>query len=552
MTKTRRIHKWWLLASLCVASVVVLPVGAVLASIGADTGGVWAHLAETRLPTYLTNTLLLAVGVCVLAAALGIPAAWLVAMYDFPGRKSLSWALLLPLAVPAYLSAYALTDLLQFSGPVQSMLRDATGWSAGQYWFPEIRSLPGAVVILGFSLYPYVFFAARAAFREQSQGLIEASRTLGSGPLKTALRVGLPLARPALIGSLALVMMETVADFGAVEHCAVDTLATGIYRTWLGLGSLDAAAQLSSVALTVVLVLLVAELVTRRNARFHRSTTRHAPPRRVRLSGFRASAAILFCIFPLTVGLLFPVGRFVYLAVLGGDTRAGELFFPLIRNSLLLGAVASGIAVALALCVTYAARLQQGRFAAGLREVCRAGYALPGPVIAIGLLTALGWIDHRLNEAQSALLPDAPRLGLLLSGSVIAVIIGYQTRFLAIAVTTLQGAFERAPAGMDDAARTLGAGSWRTLLTVHLPMMRLSVLTAAVLVFVDVIKELPATLMLRPFNFDTLAVRVYQLASDERLSEASTGALAIIVLGLVPVLLLHKVLDPDSSDRRAD
>lgn len=539
------------MASLFVACVVAVPVAGVLASIGAETGGVWAHLASTRLPDYLANTLLLAAGVCAIAAVLGIPAAWLVAMYEFPGRRTLSWALLLPLAVPAYLAAYALTDLLQFSGPVQSSLRELTGWTAGDYWFPEIRSLPGAIVILGFSLYPYVFFGARAAFGEQSQGLLDASRTLGCGPVRTAMRVGLPLARPALIGSLALVMMECVADFGAVEHCAVDTLATGIYRTWLGLGSLDAAAQLSSVALTVVFVLLVAELLTRRKARFNRSTAKHIAPRRVRLSGTRGVLATVFCVFPLTVGLLLPVGRFVYLAILAGDARAGELFLPLIRNTLLLGLIAAAISIVLAICVTYASRLHRGRCGTVLREVCRSGYALPGPVIAIGLLGVLGWVDHRLNDAQSALLPGAPPLGLVLSGSIVAVLIGYQTRFLAIGVTTLQGAFERAPTKMDDASRTLGAGSLRTLLSVHLPMMKLSILTAGMLVFVDVIKELPATLMLRPFNFDTLAVRVYQLASDERLPEASTGALAIIVLGLLPVVLLHRVLDPEPSDRRA-
>jgi iron(III) transport system permease protein len=550
MRSTRRAHNWWLLLSVCIACVVAVPVLAVLSSIGADTGGVWRHLATTRLPDYLSNTLLLTAGVCTLTAILGIPAAWLIAMYDFPGRRVLSWGLLLPLAVPAYLSAYALTDLLQFSGPVQSVLRDATGLGAGEYWFPEVRSLPGAIVILGFSLYPYVYFAARAAFREQSQGLLDAARTLGCGPLRTALRIGLPLARPALVGSLALVMMETVADFGAVEHCAVDTLATGIYRTWLGLESLDAAAQLSSVTLTIVVVLLATEMFTRRKARYHRSAARHVAPKRVRLSRVPGLLAAAACVFPLTIGLLLPVGRFAYLATIAGDARATELFGTLMRNTLLLGVIAALSAVALALCVTYTARLKKGRFAAGVREVCRAGYALPGPVIAIGLLSALGWLDHRLNEFQGWVAPDAAQLGLVLSGSIVAVLIGYQTRFLAVAVTTMQGAFERSPARIDDAARSLGAGPWRTLLTVHLPMMRLSLLTAGILVFVDVIKELPATLMLRPFNFDTLAVRVYQLASDERLPEASTGALAIIALGLVPVYLLHKLLDPESARRR--
>lgn len=532
----------WLVVSAVISLFVVVPVLVVLGSVFADSGDTWSHLVETRLKDYVTNTIVLTIGVCVVATFVGVACAWLVAFYNFPGRRILSWGLLLPLAVPAYLSAYALTDLLQFSGPVQTWLRSA-GVLDADSWFPSIRSLPGAMMILSFSLYPYVFFAARTAFMEQSQTLIEASRTLGHGPIGTLMRASLPLARPSIVAAMLLVMMETIADFGAVEYCAVDTFATGIYRTWLGLNSIEAAGQLSSLVVLLLFVLITAGLLNRRHARFHVGTARAVARRRTRLSGAKGLCAGLACVVPILIGFAFPTSRLLILALAEGDARASELLGRLALNTFLLAAVAAFVAVMLTICVAYAARLHRRFLGPALTEVCRAGYALPGPVIAIGVLTALTWLDHRINWAYELLAPERELPGLILSGSVIAVLVGYQTRFLAVSLALIQGSFERVHRNLDDAARTLGAGPRTVLLRIHIPAMRASIFAAALLVFVDVTKELPATLMLRPFNFDTLAVRVYQLASDERLGEASTGALAIIVVGLIPIVVINGLIE---------
>ena len=541
----------WLTGSVLTSLLVLIPVAVVLSSIFQDSGGAWSHLVETRLSDYALNTLLLTISVCAVTACIGIPTAWLVTMHEFPGRKVLSWALLLPLAVPAYLSAYAMTDFLQVSGPVQSWLRATADLDVGDYWFPDLRSLPGAAAILGFSLYPYVYFAARTAFIEQSQSLLEASRTLGRSPLRTFITVALPLARPALAAATILVMLETVADFGAVEHCAVDTFATGVYRTWLGLDSLEAASQLSSLMLALLIGLIVAGVLLRRNSRVHRTTARCTSLRRTRITGGGAIIATTVCVIPLLVGFALPFARFVYLSLSSGDARAGELLVTLAGNTFFLAAVSGVLSVVIAVLVTYTARLRRDTVGSSLVEVCRAGYAIPGPVIAISVLAALGWIDHRINSASATLFSDLEPPGLLLTGTVVAMLIGYQTRFLAVAIAPIYTGFARANVHLDDAARTLGSRPFATLLRVHIPSMHASLLAAGLLVFVDVAKELPATLMLRPFNFDTLAVRVYQLASDERLAEASTSAIGIIAVGIIPIFILHRFIERQHSTLKA-
>jgi len=532
----------WLVGSVLTSCVVLIPLAVVLSSVFQDTGGAWAHLAETRLGDYISNTLVLVICVCSLTALLGIPTAWLVTMCEFPGRRIFTWALLLPLAVPAYLAAYAMTDLLQFSGPVQTWLRESWNLHRGQYWFPQVRSMPGAIVILSFAFYPYVYFAARSAFLEQSQALLEASRTLGRGPVRTFLTTALPLARPSLIAASILVMMETVAEFGAVEYCAVDTFATGIYRTWLGLESIEAAAQLSSLLLVPLVLVIFLEVKNRKYARYHHMTGGRGL-RRTRLPLLAQLGASIVCSLPLVIGFMLPVSRLLSLAISSGDSRARELLLTLSGNTLMLAGIASVIAVVLAVVVTYAGRLRKSAVSQSAIEVCRAGYAIPGPVIAIGVLTALGWIDHRVNDAWLSIFPDRNPLGLILTGSIVTLLFAYQTRFLAVAIALTQGGFDRINRRLDEAAQTLGGGPLRTLFRIHVPMMRVSLFAAGLLVFVDVAKELPATLMLRPFDFDTLAVRVYQLASDERLGEAATCAIAIVIVGLLPVLILHRLIE---------
>ena len=538
-----------------VTALVATPVVVVAAHIGKESGGLWSHLASTVLPVYLRNTLWLGLGVALLTTVVGVATAWLVTLCRFPGQRTLRWALLLPLAIPAYLGAYAYTDLLQFSGPVQTWLREVFGWGARDYFFPDVRSLGGAIVILSLALYPYVFLAARTAFLEQSVCVLEVSRTLGLGPWRSFLRVALPLARPSIIAGLALVLMETLAEFGAVQYCAVDTFATGIYRTFTlpDRHALTAAAQLSACLLLLILVLLTVESAARRAARFHHMSTRYRQLPSWRLHGWRAAAASIVCALPVLLGFAVPLGLFLAKTLRGGDARARETFVEIGRNSFLLAALSATLAVLLAMAVAFGQRLEPTPLNRLLARGAGIGYAIPGAVIAVGLLIPLTWIDVRVAQWLEGLMDQ--RAPLLLTGTAAALVYGYQTRFLAVSLNLLQASLTRIRPTLDGAARTLGASPFQMLRRVHIPMLRGSLLAAGLLVFVDVIKELPATLILRPFNFDTLAVRVYQLASDERLDEASTGALAIILVGLLPVILLSRMLDrsrPGSDDDPID
>ena len=529
----------WSAGAMLVAALLSTPILILATQIGGDTEGVFAHLAATVLPRYLVNTLLLCLGVGFGSAFLGAGTAWLVTAFRFPGASLLRWALMLPLAIPAYLSAYALTDLLQFSGPVQHALREVTGWGPGDYYFPPIRSLGGAIWILSFGLYPYVYLAARAAFLEQSVAVLEVGRTLGAGGWQRLRRLALPLARPSIVAGLSLVLMETVAEFGAVEYCAVDTLATGIYRTWRVYG-LTPAAQLATFLLLFVLLLIALESASRRARRFYGLTTTRRTFTAQRLDGWRGWGAAALCALPVLLGFALPSVIFIRLTIAGGDARAAS-FWRLGGNSLLLAAGACTLAVLLALIIAYGRRLHPNRWVRAAARVAGSGYAVPGGVIAIGLLIFVGALDR-------GALAIAGRLGLAstgpwLGGTVVALLLAYQTRFLALPLNMVGAGLTRIRPTIDDAARNLGAGPGRVLRAIHLPLLRGSLLGGMLLVFVDVIKELPATLILRPFDFDTLAVRVYQLASDERLAEASTGALAIILVGLVPVIWISRLID---------
>ena len=530
----------WTLACLLVAALVLLPVFRVLGSLFLGFDEAWSHLVETRLTGYVVSTALLALSTGVIAAVSGVGTAWLVTMCRFPGRAVFRWALLLPLAVPAWLAAYAWTDLLQFAGPVRSWLRVTPGLAPLDGFFPEVRSLGGAAVVLGFGLGPYVFLAARTAFQGQSGVAMELSRTLGHGPWGGFFRVALPMARPGIAAGLVLVLMETLADFGVADYFAVDTFATGVYRAWKSLESPDAAAQLSAVLLGAVAVLIFAEALARRRARHHAPTQRQAPLRPFRLGPTAAAGAFLACALPVAVGFLGPALLFAHMAWTTGDGRSREVLLTHAPRTLGLAAGAALLAVTLALVVSLGDRLRGSALTGAARRVAGFGYALPGTVIAVGLLGPLAWADHAVHR-WSVRLFDTPT-GLLLTGGVAAVAIGYQVRFLGVALAMIDGGLGRVRRSVDDAARSLGAGGWRLTLTVLVPLLRAPLLAALLLVFVDVVKELPVTLMLRPFDFDTLAVRVYQLAGDERLEEASSAALAIIALGLLPVVVLSALL----------
>ncbi|HZH29080.1 MAG TPA: iron ABC transporter permease [Azospirillaceae bacterium] len=527
-------------AVLVVAALVALPVLVVGSNVLRSSDGVWAHLAATVLSRYVVNTAVLALGVGLGTFVVGVGTAWLVTMCRFPGRRAMEWALLLPMAVPAYVMAYAYTDLLQFPGPLQSWIRAATGWSRRDYWFPEIRSMGGAVAMLTLVLYPYVYLLARAAFLEQSVCVLEVSRTLGRGPWSTFARVALPLARPAVVAGLALVTMETLAEFGTVQYFAVDTFTTGIYRTWFGMGSPTAAAQLAASLMLFVLVVLVLERATRGQARFHHTTGRYRTLPRYPLRGGRAAVALVACLLPLVLGFLLPVGILARLAWREGDRLFGALFAELAWHSFALGAMAAGVAVAVALLLAYGRRLRPTPLVGAAVRVAGMGYAIPGAVIAVGVLLPFAWIDNAVDGWARATLGVST--GLLLTGTVAAVLFAYLVRFLAVSYNTVEASLGKISPSIDRAAHVFGRSPGQAMARIHGPLMLSSLFTAALLVFVDVLKELPATMIIRPFNFETLAVRVYRLASDERLAEAATPALAIVAVGIIPVVLLSRAI----------
>jgi iron(III) transport system permease protein len=536
----RRLPSGWTLAALAIAALVALPVAVVLSRLMIPTEGVWGHLASTVLPRYVANTAELVLGVGIGAVAIGVGTAWLVTMCRFPGSRALEWALLLPMAVPAYVMAYAYTDLLQFVGPVQTWLRGTFGWGRQDYWFPEIRSVGGAVAVMSLVLYPYVYMLARAAFLEQSVCVLEVSRTLGRGPWRSFLSVALPLARPAVVAGLALALMEVLADFGTVQYFAVDTFTTGIYRTWFALGEPVAAAQLASVLMLFVLGLVILERWSRGRARYFHTTGRYRNLPSHRLRGARAALALLACALPLVLGFAVPAGVLLSMALGKDGPFLPPEFATLALNSLTLAGITAALAVGLALVLAYGLRLNPSRPLRAATWVASMGYAVPGSVIAVGVLIPFAGLDNAVDAFARRTLGVST--GLLLSGTVAALVFSYLVRFLAVSFNTIESSLGKIRPSMDQASRVLGQTPGRTLAKVHAPMMRGGLLTAALLVFVDVMKELPATMIVRPFNFDTLAVQTYRLASDERLAEAAAPALAIVAVGILPVVMLSHAI----------
>lgn len=498
----------------------------------------WELLSETVLPRYAWTTLWLVLMVAVGTGVLGTAVAWLVTACRFPGRGFFEVALALPLAFPAYVLAYAYTDLLDHPGPVQTLLRDLTGWGPRDYWFPEIRSLGGAALMLILVLYPYVYLLARAAFLQGCPTATHAARTLGHGPWAAFFRVSLPMARPAIVGGIALAMMETIADFGTVAHFGVQTFATGIYRAWFSMGDRGAAAQLSACLLILAVTLAVLERAQRGAAQRHQAGRRYEALPAAELTGWAAWAAVAVCALPVLLGVAIPVVMLGLMAVESGQSPFAARYLAFAINSLTLAGIAAGITVLAALLIGYAERLAPGRLARTASLLSGLGYAIPGSVIAVGLLVPLAAFDNGLDAFMRERFGIST--GLLLTGTVAALLAAYAVRFMAVALNAVEAGLATIRPAMDQASRTLGHGPAATLARVHAPLLRGSLLTAALIVFVDVMKELPATLIMRPFNFDTLAVQAYRLAADERLAQAAVPSLVIVAFGTLPVLLLAR------------
>jgi len=514
------------------AVVISIPLIALLPAAAEPAGEFWRHLVSTVLPDYIVNSLLLAVGVALVAGISGAVTGWIVALYRFPGDALFGWALLLPLAFPAYILAFLYTDVLQFAGPLQTGLREAFGWRRGDYWFPEPRSLPGAAVVLGIALSPYVYATARAAFAGQSAAVVEAARTLGRGPAAVFFRVALPVARPAIASGVTLCVMEALADFGTVVYFGVDTFTVGVYRAWYAYDSKAVAAQLALALLGCILLAVLVERFTRGPAPRTQAPARQRPPSRIDLQGWRAAAVMAVCAVPVLVGFVLPAFWLLRLAFANPPELGWPAIIRLTGNTVMLAALAAAIVVALGVFAAWTARQSRLRSIVFATRIAMLGYATPGAVIAVGLLIAIGAFDRALDALFGT--------GLVLGGTLAAVVYGLSVRFFAVGFGTIDAGFARLGPHLDAAARTLGASPARTLAQIHLPLLRPHLAAAAVLVAADVLKELPATMILRPFNFDTLAVETFRQATTERLDGAALPALLIVAVGLIPALLIAR------------
>lgn len=529
----------WSLGAMVIAVLVLLPIVAVIWIAFHPSENIWPHLLSTTLPRYLRTTVILMLSVGVLAGAMGTGAAWIMARYRFAFSNWLEWLLLMPLAIPAYVGAYALVDLLEYAGPIQTAMRAVMGWhSARDYWFPEIRSLGAAVLVLSAALYPYVYLLARAAFKEQSGATEEVARSLGAGPWARFFRVGLPLARPAIAAGMAIAMMETVNDFGTVDYFAVQTLTTGIFTVWLESNNAGGAAQLSSVVLILVVFLVSLEKVSRRKIRFFSMSSRHRATEKATMRGWISLAMMLACAIPVLLGFVLPAGVILSHALKNADLWSDKALLQATWNTISVGGIAAVLTVVAGVFMVYGVRLSGRALPRLVLPLTTIGYAAPGAVLGVGILIPLAALDNGVADLiEQATGYD---IGLVLTGTSVALILAYCVRFFAIAQGAADAGMGRISPSLPMAARSLGRTQGQVLGQVYAPLIKGSVGSALLLVFVDCVKELPATLLLRPFNFDTLATRVHEQASLENLGDASPAAVLIILVGLAAVAMLAR------------
>jgi len=527
----------WILGTIVIALLISIPVLTVLSSVLLPSSDVWQHLKATVLTEYIKNSLLLVVGVSVGTLTIGITTAWFCSVCEFPGRKVFSWLLLLPLAFPPYIIAYTYTGLLDFAGPIQSFMRELFGWGYGDYWFPPVRTLSGAITMLSLVLYPYIYLLTRTAFSEQSASFREASHILGIGLRKTFLMVALPLARPAIIAGLTLVVMETLADYGTVHYFGIPTFTTGIFRTWFGLGDRVAATQLASLLLLFVFLVIVIERYSRKSEKYQ-NLFNAQKKWRYPLSGSKAVLAIFICSIPVLLGFIIPALQLLSWAIKTAPDIINSSFYALAFNTVRLALMVAVLVVATATFLAYGKRVSSHFIVPYSVNTSAMGYAVPGIIIAVGVLLPFAWFDNTLDAWLENNLGISS--GLLLTGTLAALVFAHVVRFMAIGLNSVDASLAKIHRNVDDAAQLLGHKTFDRFFNVHLPLIRSGVLTAALLVFVEVIKELPATLVLRPFNFNTLAVRTYELASDERLADSACSALLIVAVGILPILILNR------------
>jgi len=525
--------RWWHVVAVLLAVQVLVPVFALALSWQSVDTDLWQHLLNTQLPTLLKNTLILVFGVAIGVIVLGVSLAWLVSMCEFPGRRWLDWALMMPLAIPAYVLAFVFTGFFDFAGPLQSTLKQ---WLPG-YQFVDVRNSFGVITTLTLVLYPYVYMLARSAFLAQGYGLIEAARILGKTPRQAFFQVALPMARPAIAAGMALALMETLADFGAVSVFNYDTFTTAIYKAWYGLFSLETAAQLSTLLLLFVAVSVVVERNSRGSSSYAQSEKSKQRSRFV-LTGRRALFASTFCGLVFALAFLLPIIQLTVWVVQQGLSDMDARYLALLRSTIGLGAVAASVTVTGALLLAYAKRLSPSGLTSSSATIATLGYALPGSVLAVGIMMVFGWLDrHLVASIQESL--DLPVSQWFLGG-LLVLVLAYCIRFMAVAFGPVESSLERIRPSIQEAARSLGASHWQVLTRVYLPMLTPGILTGLLMVLVDVMKEMPATLLMRPFGWDTLAVRIYELTSEGEWERAALPALTLVLVGLGPVILLMR------------
>ena len=538
----RDLRSWlnpWKLATISLVFVFLSPIAAIVVAASGDSGGLWVHLSQTVLPRYVANTLGLMFGVGSLSLLFGISTAWMVVRYDFPGRRVLQWILLLPAAMPGYLIAYTYTDFLEYAGPVQALLRDIFGWqSSRDYWFPEIRSMGGAILVLGAVLYPYVYIMAPTAYLVTPVSLFEVGRIAGRSLFWG---VALPLARPAIVAGLALVLMETLSDFGTVEYFAIETLTLGIFNVWLGMNSLTAAAQIASFSFLFVIALLTLEVLSRARRRFVDTTRRSVSLSPDRVNGMRAFVCIAVCLTPVVIGFVVPVAVLLNFVLQGYSVALDTAVLEAAGNSIFIGLVVAALVIGTAALIGLVSTFDKGIWLPRFSALASFGYAFPGTILAIGVITAGGAVDSGLAAFLDWVLGISYE-GWLTSG-VGLIVFACVVRFQAVGYGAVVTGLGRVSPSMMEASRMLGCGFATSIWRVMLPSIRLSCIAGALLVFVDVMKELPMSLLLRPFNYETLATFVYQFAKDELLEEAALPALVIVVTGIIPVILMNAVLN---------
>ncbi|EGQ8062287.1 ABC transporter permease [Vibrio parahaemolyticus] len=534
-------HSLWKTSSGAITLLLVLPILAIFYTAIGETDNLFTHLMSTVMPTYIYNTVVLTIGVMGLSLIFGIPSAWLMAMCKLPTEKWLQWALVLPLAMPGYIIGYIFTDWFDFAGPIQIFLRDVTGWGAGEYWFPDIRTLPGATFVLSLVLYPYVYLLCRAAFMEQNVSLLQSARLLKCSPWESFWRISMPLVRPSIAVGLSLVAMETIGDFGTVSYFAVNTLTTAVYDTWLGYSNLNAAAKISAIMLLIVVLLLSTERYSRRKQKLFQSQFNSHEDFRYELSGWKKWAALVWCWGLVAVAFILPLLQLIDYSITYFEQSWTPEFREYAWNSLVVSVIAAIISVAVALVVNFTHRVNGKRESLAFMRLSSMGYAVPGTVLAIGVMVAVLFMDYRVNDIAKAM--EWGRPGLIFSGSMFALIFAMVVRFSAVAIGSIESNLNKISPSLDMASRTMGCTPNTMLWRVHFPLVKRGALIAALLVFIESMKELNASLLLRPFNFETLATYVYNFASDEHLELAALPAVLLVLVGLIPLVVVNRSLE---------